>query len=83
MQEDSGQICSFNPTLTVTLTAVQLILDELTDIISGFNTIIDANNAIVTAAPVKRTECTDAVFSVLAFMLKDVITAYRKNNANI
>ena len=72
-----------NPASTVTITAVQHILDELADIISGFNTMIDANNAIVAAGPGKRTECTDAVFGVLAFMLKDVIAAYRRNDADI
>lgn len=72
-----------NPASTVTITAVQPILDELADIISGFNTMIDANNAIVAAGPGKRTECTDAVFGVLAFMLKDVIAAYRRNDADI
>ena len=72
-----------NPASTVTITAVQPILDELADIISEFNTMIDANNAIVAAGPGKRTECTNAVFGVLAFMLKDVIAAYRKNDADI
>ena len=72
-----------NPASTVTITAVKPILDELADIISGFNTMIDANNAIVAAGPGKRTECTDAVFGVLAFMLKDVIAAYRRNDADI
>ena len=72
-----------NPASTVTITAVQPILDELADIISGFNTMIDANNAIVAAGPGKRTECTDAVFGVLAFILKDVIAAYRRNDADI
>ena len=72
-----------NPASTVTITAVQPILDELADIISGFNKMIDANNAIVAAGPGKRTECTNAVFGVLAFMLKDVIASYRRNDADI
>lgn len=72
-----------NPASTVSITAVQPILDELADIISGFNAMIDANNAIVAAGPAKRAECTDAVFGVLAFILKDVIAAYRRNDADI
>lgn len=72
-----------NPASMVTLTEIRPILDELADIISGFNAMIDANNAIVAAGPAKRTECTDAVFGVLAFMLKDVIAAYRRNDADI
>lgn len=72
-----------NPALTVMITSVQPILDELADIISEFNAMIDANNAIVAAGPAKRTECTDAVFGVLAFKLKDVIAAYRRNDSDI
>jgi len=72
-----------NPASTVMITAVQPILDELADIISEFNAMIDANNAIVAAGPAKRTECTDAVFGVLAFKLKDVIAAYRRNDSDI
>ena len=72
-----------NPATTVTLTEVRPILEELSDIISGFNTMIDGNNAIVAAGPAKRTECTNAVFGVLAFILKDVIAAYRRNDADI
>lgn len=72
-----------NPASTVMITAVQPILDELADIISEFNAMIDANNAIVAAGPAKRTECTNAVFGVLAFKLKDVIAAYRRNDSDI
>lgn len=45
--------------------------------------LIDANNAIVAAGPTKRSECTDAVFGLLAFMLKDVITTYRKDDGDM
>lgn len=72
-----------NPASSVSIKAVQPILEELAGIISGFNAMIDANNAIVAAGPAKRTECTDAVFGVLAFMLKDVIVAYRRNDSVI
>lgn len=72
-----------NPASVVTLAEVRPILDELADIISGMNAMIDANNAIVAAGPAKRTECTDAVFGVLAFMLKDAIAAYRRIDADI
>ena len=72
-----------NPASTITITKIQPILDELVDIISKFNAMIDANNAIVAAGPAKRMECTDAVFGVLAFMLKDVIATYRRNDADI
>lgn len=62
---------------------VQLHYELLAEIINGFNSLIDANNAIVAAGPTKRTECTDAVFSLLAFMLKDVIATYRKSDGDM
>lgn len=72
-----------NPASTVTLTPVTSILDELSDMINGFNTLIDANNAIVDAGPKKRTECTELAFSLLAFRLKDVIASYRQSDAEM
>lgn len=69
-----------NPASMVTLTDICPILEELSVIINEYNALIDANNAIVAAGPTKRTECTDAVFSLLAFMLKDVIAVYRKDD---
>ena len=72
-----------NPAYTVTVADIRPILEELSAIINEFNALIDANNAIVAAGPTKRTECTDAVFSLLAFMLKDVIATYRKDDGNM
>ena len=72
-----------NPASVVALTDIQPILEDLAEIINGFNTLIDANNAIVAAGPTKRTECTDAVFSLLSFMLKDVIATYRKSDGDM
>lgn len=72
-----------NPASVVTITEIRPILEEMSDIITGFNTLIDANNAIVAAGPTKRNECADAVFSLLAFMLKDVIATYRKSDSEM
>ena len=72
-----------NPASVVAITEIHPILEEMCDIITGFNTLIDANNAIVAAGPTKRNECADAVFSLLAFMLKDVIAAYRKSDSEM
>lgn len=72
-----------DPASTAVLSEISPILDELTDIINGFNALIDANNAIVDAGPKKRSECTDLVFSLLAFRLKDVIAAYRQSDAEM
>ena len=72
-----------DPASAVTLTAISPILDELADMINGFNALIDANNAIVDAGPKKRTECIDLAFSLLAFRLKDVIASYRQSDAEM
>lgn len=72
-----------NPASTVTITEVRPILDELSNIINSFNALIDENNAVVAAGPTKRIECTNAVFSLLAFRLKDIIAAYRKSDSDI
>ena len=72
-----------DPASAVTLTDISPILDELADMINGFNALIDANNAIVDAGPKKRTECIDLAFSLLAFRLKDVIASYHQSNAEM
>lgn len=72
-----------NPASTVTLTDIRTILEELSNIITRFNALIDANNAVVAAGPTKRTECGNTVFGLLAFMLKDVIATYRKADAEM
>lgn len=72
-----------DPASTVTLTPTASILDELSDMINGFNTLIDANNTIVDAGPKKRTECTELAFSLLAFRLKDVIASYHQSDAEM
>ena len=43
-----------DPASTAALPDISPILDELADIIKGFNALIDANNAIVDAGPKKR-----------------------------
>ena len=72
-----------NPASVVTLTEIRPILDELSEIIKGFNTLIEANNAVVAAGPTKKAEYTDSVFSLLAFMLKDIVAAYRKSESEM
>ena len=61
------------PAKAAVLTETSPILLELSNIIDGFNSLIDANNAIVDAGPKKKNECTELVFTLLAFQLKDVI----------
>lgn len=72
-----------NPASTTSIEDVEPIIKDLMVIINDFNTLIDANNAVVSAKPTKQAECTNAVFSMLAFMLKDVISAHRKADADM
>ena len=69
------------PSKIVTLDDTNAPLQELSDIITGFNKLINANNAIVAAGPRKKTECKDNVFEHIAFVLKDVLEAYSRSAA--
>lgn len=68
------------PSKIITLDDTSALLQELSDIITEFNKLIGQNNAIVAAGPKKRTECKDAVFEHMAFMLKDVMEAYGRSD---
>ena len=67
------------PARQVTLTATAPVLQELSDIIEGFNKLIDENNKIVADGPAKRMECRTKVFEYMAFECKGLIDAYRKS----
>lgn len=69
------------PSKIVALDEVEPLLQELSDIISGFNRLIDANNDIVSAGPKKKAECKKAVFEQIAYTLKDVLEAYARNES--
>lgn len=68
------------PAKTVTLAETGTVLQELANIVAGYNKLIDENNAIVDAGPKKRKECRDNVFEYMAFVLKDVIQAYKRSD---
>lgn len=68
------------PARAIVLDDTAPLLQELADIIAGFNKLIDANNAIVSAGPKKKAECTKAVFDHMAFILKNVIEAYDRSD---
>ena len=61
------------PSKIIALDEVEPLLQELSDIISSFNRLIDANNDIVSAGPKKKAECKKAVFEQIAYTLKDVL----------
>lgn len=68
------------PARAIVLDDTAPLLQELADIIAGFNKLIDANNAIVSAGPKKKAECTKAVFDHMASILKNVIEAYDRSD---
>ena len=69
------------PSKISALDEVEPLLQELSDIISGFNRLIDANNDIVSAGPKKKAECKKAVFEQIAYTLKDVLEAYARSES--
>ena len=69
------------PSKIIALDEVEPLLQELSDIISGFNRLIDANNDIVSAGPKKKAECKKAVFEQIAYTLKDVLEAYARSES--
>ena len=72
-----------NPSTPVTLKATAPILEELDGMITTFNQLITENNIIVSDIPNKRKECTEKVFSHIAFELKDVIHNYKRVDARL
>ena len=68
------------PSKIVALEDTSALLQELSDIINGFNELIDKNNAIVAAGPKKKTECKDTVFEYMAFITKDIVDAYKRSD---
>lgn len=72
-----------NPASPITLQPTAPILQELSDMITAFNKLIGENNAVVAVGPKKQRECTEKVFSRIAFLLKDLIAAYKKSDADL
>ena len=72
-----------DPAKSVELEPVAHLLQELSTIIEGYNKLINDNNAIVAAGPRKQSECKNAVFSHMAFVLKDVLEAYGRSNLSL
>ena len=72
-----------SPSLIVTLEETAPLLRELSEIIQGYNKLIDANNELVAAGPQKKADCTKAVFEHISFILKDVLEAYVRSEKNL
>lgn len=66
------------PSKIVELDSLKTMLTELLGMIAKFNGLIDENNAIVASKSTKRRECKEAVFGLLAFNMKDLVTSYQQ-----
>ena len=51
--------------------------------ITGFNSLIDENNTIVASKSVKKQECKEAVFALMAFDMKELIANYQQAKEQI
>ena len=69
------------PASVVELEAVAPMLQELSDIIAGFNKLIRENNAVISQKPKKQAECKTAVWEHIAYVLSDVVSRYRASDA--
>ena len=58
-------------------------IKELCDYLVEFNKVIAANNEVVAAKGKKRLECTEDVFSYMAFKVKDIVQKFRKDSRDI
>ncbi|MDY6335049.1 MAG: AAA family ATPase [Lachnospiraceae bacterium] len=72
-----------DPATPVAYENVAPLLNDLMDIITAHNKLIQANNDIVAAGPKKKKECVEQVFSLIRFRLDAIIQAYRKSDADL
>lgn len=64
------------PSSVATLDNVKVLRDELNTLVAAFNQQIQENNTIVGAKRQKQSECTEKVWELVAFTLKDAVSAY-------
>lgn len=72
-----------DPTLEVKIKDVAVKLEELSDIIEGFNKLIRENNAIIDEKPKKQAECKASVWEHIAFVLADEVKGYRASKTSL
>ncbi len=71
------------PSRIVTLDHVAPKLQELSEMITEFNRRIDSHNEIIVAGPKMKEECVKEVFDYFAFLLKDIIDSYYREDASL
>lgn len=67
------------PSSEVLLDPITPYLEELNELIVGFNIQIKENNDIVNAARTKKKECTEQVWELMAFRVGDTIAKYNSD----
>lgn len=63
--------------------AVKAVREELNELITGFNQVIQANNAVVNAKQQKQAECKTKVWELIAFTLQSVVESYKTSMTNL
>lgn len=71
------------PSKIVELNGLKAMLTDLQGMITGFNSLIDENNTIVASKSVKKQECKEAVFALMAFDMKELIANYQQAKEQI
>lgn len=69
------------PSTEVELDPIAHLIEELNEIIARFNEAIKAHNDIVNAAKTKKKECTEKVWELMAWKVKDAIQKYNADFA--
>lgn len=72
-----------DPALEVKIEDIAVMLQELSDIIEGFNKLIRDNNAVINEKPKKQAECKTAVWEHIAFMLIDEVCRYLASKSSL
>lgn len=72
-----------DPALEVKIEDVAVMLQDLSDIIEGFNKLIRDNNAVINEKPKKQAECKTAVWEHIAFMLIDEVCRYLASKSSL
>ncbi len=68
---------------TIDNEAVKDVSDKLSELITGFNQLIQANNSVVNAKQQKQAECKTKVWELIAFTLQSVVSSFMTSRINL
>lgn len=66
-----------DPSIIITIEKTTAVLQELSDIIQGFNKLIIENNTVIASKTKKQAECKVDVWELIAFTVKDEVSRYK------